>query len=308
MNNELEPATPHTSLTRRAHLRSLVVESATSGPPLEVLHAFGVSGVPEVLPGGKGGTWRVGDVVLKPSDGADESRWRAETLAVVQVSAEFRVPRPVPAADGSWLVEGWEAWRVVAGEPDTARIDEVVRAGSAFHAAVADVPRPDFLDARQDPWSYGDRVAWEEAPISGTSAGLELLEPLALARRPVHLPEQIVHGDLAGNVLFADGVAPAIIDWSPYWRPVPWAAAVAVVDALCWYGAGPQLIGRWSHLPEWGQMLVRALIFRIATRDAAFGLNAQAREPNSAYRPVVAMAIAAAVDAAAVATEPASSC
>ncbi|KXK60317.1 aminoglycoside phosphotransferase [Micromonospora rosaria] len=270
------------------------MEPATSPPPPEVLHAFGVSGVPVVLPGGKGGTWRVGDVVLKPSEGADESRWRAETLAEVRVSAQFRVPRPVPTADGNWLAAGWEAWRLVAGEPDTTRIDEVVRAGSAFHAAVAHLPRPAFLDARDDPWSYGDRVAWEEAPISGSPASLELLEPLAAARRPVHLPEQIVHGDLPGNVLFADGVPPAIIDWSPYWRPVPWAAAVAVVDALCWYGADPQVLDRWSHLPEWGQMLVRALIYRIVTRDAAFGPHAQAREPNSAYRPVVAMAIAAA--------------
>ncbi|MFI6762294.1 hypothetical protein ACIBF5_24485 [Micromonospora sp. NPDC050417] len=144
------------------------MESATNGPPLEILHAFGVSGVQEVLPGGKGGTWRVGDVVLKPSERAEESRWRAEALAMVQMSAEFRVPRPVPAADGSWLVDGWEAWRVAAGEPDTAWIDETVRAGCAFHVAVADLPRADFLDAPEDPWSYGDRVAWEEAPISGS--------------------------------------------------------------------------------------------------------------------------------------------
>lgn len=267
---------------------------AADGPPRELLRAFGVSGVPEVLAGGKGGTWRVGGVVLKPSEGAEESRWRAETLAAVRVSPQFRVPRPVPAADGTWLVDGWEAWRVVAGEPDTTRIDEVIRAGSAFHAAVAHLPRPAFLDARDDPWSYGDRVAWEEAPISGSSAGLELLEPLAAARRPVHLPEQIVHGDLPGNVLFADGLAPAIIDWSPYWRPVSWALAVAVADALCWYGAGPQVVDHWSHLPEWGQMLVRALIYRIAARDAAFGSHAQAREPNTAYLPVVALAVAAA--------------
>lgn len=137
-------------------------------------------------------------------------------------------------------------------------------------------------------------MAWEEAPISGSSASLELLEPLALARRPVQLKEQIVHGDLLGNVLFADGATPTIIDWSPYWRPVSWTMAVAVVDALCWYGAGPPVVERWSHLPEWGQMLVRALIYRIATRDAAFGADAQVREPNSAYRPVVAMAVAAA--------------
>jgi prepilin-type processing-associated H-X9-DG protein len=93
-------------------------------------------------------------------------------------------------------------------------------------------------------------VATEETPISGSSAGLELPEPLALARRPVHLPEQLLHGDLTGNVLFADGVAPAIIDRSPYWRPVSWAAAVAVVDALCCIGASTHVSDRhtWCRL------------------------------------------------------------
>jgi uncharacterized protein (TIGR02569 family) len=267
------------------------VTSPTNGPPRHVLRAFGVPGVPRLLPGGKGGTWRVGDAVLKPNEGADESRWRAETLAVLPRSPEFRIPRPLRAADGSWLVQGWEAWQLVAGEPDTARIDDVLRAGAAFHAAVAEVPRPTFLDARTDPWSHGDRVAWDEAPIPVDPVGLELLEPLARARRPVRLPDQIVHGDLPGNVLFTEGAAPAIIDWSPYWRPASWASAVAVADALCWYGAKPAVVDRWSHLPEWGQMLVRALIYRIVTRDT-LGPSAQAREPNSVYRPVAALAIA----------------
>jgi uncharacterized protein (TIGR02569 family) len=236
----------------------------------------------------------VGDVVLKPSDGAAESRWRAGVLATLPESPQFRVARPVRAADGDWLVDGWEAWRAVAGTPDPTRIDEVLQAGGAFHAAIADLPRPAFLDARNDPWSYGDRVAWQELPIRGCAATLELLEPLARARRPVKVPAQVVHGDLPGNVLFAAGSPPAIIDWSPYWRPASWASAVAVVDALCWYGAPPDVVDRWSHLPAWGQMLVRALIYRIATREAVYGAEVPASEPNRAYQPVVALVIGAA--------------
>jgi uncharacterized protein (TIGR02569 family) len=132
-------------------------------------------------------------------------------------------------------------------------------------------------------------VAWEEAPIGDG----ELLTLLARARRAVRLPDQLVHGDLLGNVLFAEAVAPAVIDWSPYWRPASWGLAIAAADALCWHGAGVDVVRRWSHLPDWGQMLVRALIFRIATRDAS-GPGARIREPDSVYRPVVALAIAAA--------------
>ena len=84
---------------------------------------------------------------------------------------------------------------------------------------------------------------------------------------------------------------PAIIDWPAYWRPASWAYAVAVTDALCWYQAPPQLAARWSHLPSWGQMLVRALIYRIATDDAALGPAGWTPERTRAYRPVIDLAI-----------------
>ena len=156
----------------------------------------------------------------------------------------------------------------------------MVRAGEAFHAAIARLPRPSFLDSRTDAWTYADRLAWDEPTPAGVTTPSPLLGPLLDARRPVDVPAQVVHGDLLGNVLFADGLPPAIIDWPAYWRPPAWAAAVAVVDAMCWHEAGPEAIERWSHLPHWRQMLIRALIYRIATRtDRA--------EPASAYRPVI---------------------
>jgi uncharacterized protein (TIGR02569 family) len=120
---------------------------------------------------------------------------------------------------------------------------------------------------------------------------LDLLAPLARTRRPVDLRSQVVHGDLPGNVLFAAGLPPAIIDWPAYWRPASWALAVAVADALCWYGASPDLAARWLHLPAWGQMLVRALIYRIATHEAAFGPAGWTPDQVEAYRPAVSLAV-----------------
>ena len=38
-------------------------------------------------------------------------------------------------------------------------------------------------------------------------------------------------------MLFADASPPAVIDFSPYWRPAGLALAVAAVDALMWGGA-----------------------------------------------------------------------
>lgn len=48
---------------------------------------------------------------------------------------------------------------------------------------------------------------------------------------------QLIHGDLTGNVLFAADEAPAVIDFSPYWRPPVFAEAVVVADGLLWFQA-----------------------------------------------------------------------
>ncbi len=64
--------------------------SAPGQPDAAVLAAFGAAGTPLRLGGGRGSSWRVGDLVLKPADlGEDELRWQHETLAR---SAQRRVP------------------------------------------------------------------------------------------------------------------------------------------------------------------------------------------------------------------------
>jgi uncharacterized protein (TIGR02569 family) len=254
-----------------------------------VLAAFGLSAPAVRLAGGQGETWRSGAVVLKRAD--RESAWRADVLTALPESQDFRVPRPVRAASGEWVAFGWEASELLAGATDVRRQDDILVAAAAFHEAVAGLARPDFIDARHDPWADGDRVAWREQAVDGSRPYVELVAPLVEAWRPVELGEQVVHGDLPGNVMFADGLPPAIIDWPVYWRPPAWASAVAVADALCWYGAEPALAARWAHLPEWGQMLVRALIYRMTTDELAGGAATWTDARRAAYAPVVEVAL-----------------
>ena len=113
------------------------------------------------------------------------------------------------------------------------------------------------------------------------------------ALRPVRLEDQLVHGDLGGNVLFAEGEPPAVIDFSPYWRPAGLALAVAAVDALMWGGADPAILDELAGQPELDQLLARALVYRIITemifrRDDGAGLEAVAR----ASQPVTDLVLA----------------
>lgn len=261
-------------------------------PPARVLAAFGVRGPVRLLAGGQGQTWRAGAVVLKPTGLVAETAWRAEVVAGLPESTEFRVARPVPAIDGAWTAFGWEAWRAVSGQPDPSRAEEILRAGAAFHTALAGVVRPAFLDTRDDPWTYGERVAWAELPVDGDPKWVALLAQLARARRPVDLPAQPVHGDLAGNVLFADGLPPAVIDWPVYFRPSEWASAVAVADLVVWHRAPVALLDAGADLPQWDQMLVRALMYRIATNEGNRRAELPVRERPADYRGAVDLVLA----------------
>lgn len=228
-------------------------------PPARVLRAFGASGTPVLLDGGQGETWRCGDVVLKPAP--EEAGVIADVMAGV-VEDGFRVARPLASSEGGWVFDGWTAWTYVAGEAcDTGRWDEEVAASDAFHRAVAHVPRPVFTGTSM--YRRADRIAWgEEAyePHPSFAAALRRAEALV---RPVPEPCQLVHGDVGGNVLFADGLPPAVIDLAPHWRPVPYAAGVVVAGALVWYGADESVL----DLAPW-QYVVRGVLFRLAVRDA----------------------------------------
>jgi uncharacterized protein (TIGR02569 family) len=256
-------------------------------PPQSVLEAFGVTGQPRLLEGGQGETWQAGSIVLKPAGMAAEARWRASILNALPDTDRVRIARPVRAVSGDWLHEGWEAGYLVAGRTDPKRWNAAIEAGAAFHELLADVPRPDFLDDRDNWWSRGDRAAWDLA----ASAEAPVLRRLMEAREPVPAAEQLVHGDLLGNVLYGPGLPPAVIDWAPYWRPTSWAAAVAVVDALCWHGADRDLVERWGHLAHWPQMLLRALLFRMITDQEAAESRSEDWQPHPAYEPVVKLVL-----------------
>jgi len=267
-----------------------------------VLAAFGLAGtVPTRLSGGQGTAWRAGHVVLKPADSLRAGRWFAEVYDAL-TGPGFRVPRPVRALTGDWVALGWTAYQWVPGAAAdwsgvSPRWPAMVTVSRALHAALAGVPVPAWRATEENPWTIGDEVAWGERdpdPLLGPAAGplAWQVRRLLAALRPVDLPSQLIHADLGGNVLFDDGLPPAVIDFSPLERPAGLPIAIAAVDALMWRGASPVMLEHLAGEPELDQLLPRALAYRLVTEIVRHAGTAGVDAAARAAQPVTDLVLA----------------
>lgn len=240
-------------------------------PALEVLSAFGApAGRLRAQRGGQGSAWRAGHVFFKAVDDEVEAHWTAELLSRLPQDG-FRISRPIRSTDERFVVDGWSAWEVITGSHDTVgRWREVMTTGRALNGALAATARPDFLDTRTNVWSVGDRCAWDEQPFEVYDPTLAAVaHELRALVRPSYERSQLIHGDLSGNVLFSEGLAPAVIDFTPYWRPAVFALAIVAVDAVCWHGATGQLFDGVADTSDPVGVVARAGLYRLVTSDRA---------------------------------------
>jgi uncharacterized protein (TIGR02569 family) len=266
--------------------------SDASRPPDHVLDLFVADGVLERLPGGQGTSWRAGDLVLSPGHGESEA-WRALVQARLAVRLDERSPRllrlalPVPARDGNLTADGWAATRFEPGTTPCHDLPTLRATAHLLHAhlATAVLERPAGLDARTDRWAVAERQAYDaraavDAAADRPEEGLrDLVAALAAELDDTDLGrEQLVHADLAGNVLLDATGVPFVIDLSPAWRSPLWAEAVCVLDAVLWLDAAHDALDDWKHGAH-RQAMLRAALFRVLSdrpcdvrRYAALGL------------------------------------
>jgi hypothetical protein len=182
-------------------------------------------------------------------------------------ATHVRVPEPVmPHGPGEtgWSSDGWGAQLLIRGrDTEPHELEKIRAASNAFHEVVRDLPRPGFMDNRDDPFAFGDRLAWEGVEPEGDAATLALIERLRDHLTPVSGRPQVIHGDILGNVMLADGQVPTVIDWPPYFRPAATATAIAATDAVTFRDAPVSLLDEWSTGEDWNQLLVRALLYRL---------------------------------------------
>lgn len=249
-------------------------------PSPTALEAFSVSNLLTVIPGGRGLCFRTANVLLRPSDDNEESEYIGSLCAnLLKLDlVDYCVPAPIPVSESpeKYVADGWTAWTFVDGKmAPKGNFEILFKACRGFHTDLRTLvnEKPLFLSNRQNRFTEADLVTWGEKKLEDVQkvnndimATIQpSLEQLLRLRQPFQqeLRNQLIHGDLTGNVLFDDsGRPPAIIDITLYWRPAEYAEAIIVADGLIWLGEGRELVEIYGTDHTRMQLLLRALYWR----------------------------------------------
>ena len=235
-------------------------------PSEKILFEFGIEDFPVLLEGGEGTAYQAGGFVFKPVESIEEANWRAELMNSI-IDDGFRVPHPVKSKNNKWIESGWCVYTFLEGKEVTNRWEEKINVSRKFHKSLANVAKPDFIDKASHAWAIADKMIWGFLPMHYGEILKPAMTKLERLVKPINLKNQIIHGDLTGNILFHSNLSPAVIDLSPYWHPAQYAEAIIVVDSIVWDDAPDTIMKALDDTFETYQLLLRAAMWRIKTTE-----------------------------------------
>jgi len=233
-----------------------------------ISRSFPLPGPLHRLAGGEGRTYRAGDIVYRCESRIAEAAYIADVYDMLPASG-FRLSRPIRSLQGAWVSpEGWSAWSYVPGRAATPTdVPGVIPAIHAFHRALAELPYPAFLATKDTPYTRADAAAWGTVPDNLDALLIPFVTQLVALRQPIpNRPAQLIHGDLNHeNILIAEGVPPAIIDFTPGWRPVEYALAVFAYWIVPYHGEHA-VLDLFADLPAFDQLLLRVALSKLLVK------------------------------------------
>ncbi|WP_246818059.1 TIGR02569 family protein [Corynebacterium sp. HMSC22B11] len=228
--------------------------------------------------------WRCDRAVISLAEEPMRASWIAKTTAKMR-PAGVGVSRPMLSTDGRYTVSGWRARTFLSGHR-APRFDEMAAAALRINESLRGLPRPEFLAPPELTGTWGqteifaaaDAAAFAEQPQEWIAPAMDatavprkdIAEALAKAvevtalRTEITAEDQLVHGDVIGCMIFDGAADPAITDLVPAWHPTGWSVALLVVDAMAWGNGDDALLDRWSHIPDFMQLALRAVLYRLA--------------------------------------------
>lgn len=233
----------------------------------EILEVFGISGKIEKLSGGQGQCVRVGDFVLKPIEETAKYSWVGKVLESVS-TYDLAMAKPLRSKNGNFVENGFGITQYLPGDFFAGRIEEKIKACQILNQLLQSIKEPQEWINWSSPWQLANQIAWEEAtlPDNTDTRSREIIEAIKAAYKPIDLPKQLIHSDLAGNILF-NGTSPIIIDFSPEFRPSAYAEVLLITDSLAWHQEKAESLWVLPHSRRLVvQLALRAIVFRLAVR------------------------------------------
>lgn len=231
----------------------------------EVLEAFGINGKPEKLIGGQGQSVRIGDFVIKPIEEVTKYSWIGSVLESIS-SEDLVISKPLRSKNGNFVENGYGLTPFIEGEFQQGKIKEKLKACQMLNALLESIEQPVEWTSWSSPWQWANRVAWQEAnlPTIADIRSIEIIEAIKSAYKPVNLSRQLIHSDLAGNILL-NGTNPIIIDFSPEFRPAAYAEILLITDSIAWHQEPIEILWKTEYAEELViQLTLRAIVFRLA--------------------------------------------
>ena len=236
--------------------------------PESALQEFHLTEEPSVLPGGSKKTYKVGNIVLKHV--AETSLENNHSQQLIQwiagfsdhiVQEGFRIPRAIKTAQGQWIThDGWTAWTFLEGKHAIKEdIPACIQGIIALHKELKGIAKHPLMDDNRTPWGKADKWCWDEKPLSIQPELKDYVDTLYKLRKPVgSLEDQLIHADLnPENILIAQGLPPAFLDLSPFWRPPEFALAIFANFIGPRRGDGT-VLRHFAGIKAFDQMLIRA--------------------------------------------------
>jgi len=243
--------------------------NTVQAPSVNVLDAFSIVEEPVFIHGGQGTTWKAGKFILKPISSEEEVDWCATTIEKLPQDT-FRIPKYLKTTDGKYSVEGWCVLEFIKGQHLEAHWEEKIAVCRGFNNLLIGLSKPDFILKRTNPWAIADKMVFEKIPLSYDPRMEEYVVEVQKYLKPIDVEEQIIHGDITGNMLFADGELPGIIDFTPNWKAKEYALAILVVDAITWENADETIFNLIKDEQDIFQLLLRAAFFRTLVTSEFF--------------------------------------
>ncbi|MDO4910243.1 MAG: TIGR02569 family protein [Corynebacterium sp.] len=258
--------------------------STQNGIPGPIASAFNIS--PSTPGTSLGNEWDYGvlvdSTVISPVMSRDNQLLSARLRE--NVKPQFvRFARPLHSGDGRVVVRGYKA---TVYEPGVARTnpDLVIRAALDVEEAMRDVDIPRFVDYLPDfgednkIYRTADFAAWSDTPADVISSyvsnpdfatdttfisALETIAAIFPKLEPIDKKRQLIHADMWGTTILQPSMPPVVTDIYFQAHPAGYSAALVAIDALADGAASPRILRRYNYLPDWEQLLLRALSYRL---------------------------------------------